>query len=101
MASVQLVDGNRKQKVIVLVEHSPNTDGKRVCAFLIYFLNVCFFKKYNTFQRLLLYPAHNSSTQALAHFFFLWSMNDHANAQASMSVMAIRRVYNGMMIYIF
>lgn len=37
MASVQLVDGNRKQKVIVLVEHSPNTDGKRVCAFLIYF----------------------------------------------------------------
>lgn len=33
MASVQLVDGNRKQKVIVLVEHSPNTDGKRVCAF--------------------------------------------------------------------
>lgn len=28
-------------------------------------------------------------------------MNDHANAQASISVMAIRRVYNGMMRYIF
>ena len=53
-------------------------------------------------QRLLLYPAHSSSTQALVHFyFFLWSMNDHANAQASISVMAIRRVYNGMMRYIF
>lgn len=37
MARVQLVDGNRKQKDIVLVEHSPNTDAKRGCSFLIYF----------------------------------------------------------------